>query len=93
MYNDKQATLGRFKSNYQEKLSEAIKKRLVLENDEVLDCRLSHFANKVIEVASQMCYNIDDLLTVCPDLSIPIVVDYHHDWINVRYVLLARALN
>lgn len=32
-----------------------------------------------------MCYDIDDLLTVCPDLDIPIVVDYHHDWINVRY--------
>jgi len=51
------------------------------------------FANQVIEAASQMCYNIDDLLTVCPDLDIPIVVDYHHDWINVRYFLLVPTLN
>lgn len=92
MYNDKQATLRRFKANYQEKLSEAIKRRIVLENDEVLDYRYHIFANQVIEVTSQMCYNIDDLLTVCPDLDIPIVVDYHHDWINVRYFLLVPTL-
>lgn len=85
MYNDKQATLERFKASYQEKLSEAVKKRLVLENDEVLVYHYRAFANQVIEVVSQMCYNIDDLLTVCPDLGIPIVVDYHHDWINVRF--------
>lgn len=38
-----------------------------------------------IKVIQQMCYNIEDLLTVCPGLDIPIVVDYHHDWINVRH--------
>ena len=83
MYNDKPATLERFKVNYQEKLSEAVKRRLVLENDEVLLLH-SSFTNRSIEVVRQICYNIDDLLTVCPDLDIPIVVDYHHDWINVR---------
>jgi len=46
------------------------------------------FANQVIDVVSQMCYNIDDLLTVCPGLDIPIVLDYHHDWIKVRCFLL-----
>jgi UV DNA damage endonuclease len=84
VYNDKQAALERFKANYQEKLSEAVKRRLVLENDEVLVYYYQSFANQAIDVASQMCYNIDDLLTVCPDLDIPIVVDYHHDWIKVR---------
>lgn len=49
MYNDKQATLERFKINYQEKLSGAVKKRLVLENDEVLNSSHS-FANQDIEV-------------------------------------------
>lgn len=93
MYNDKQAALRRFKVNYQKKLSETIKRRLVLENDEVLDCCYHTFVDQAIEVASQMCYNIEDLLTVCPDLDIPIVVDYHHDWINVRYLLLVSALN
>jgi len=88
VYNDKQATLERFKANYQEKLSDAVKKRLVLENDEVLVYRHHSFANRVIDFVSQMCYNIDDLLTVCPDLNIPIVVDYHHDWIKVRCFLL-----
>jgi len=63
-------------------VSDAVKKRLVLENDEVLVYRYHSFANQVIDVVSQMRYNIDDLLTVCPD--IPIVIDYHHDRIKVR---------
>ncbi|KAI0030146.1 UV-endonuclease UvdE-domain-containing protein [Vararia minispora EC-137] len=29
----------------------------------------------------EMCYNVDDLLPVCEELMIPIVFDYHHDWI------------
>jgi len=91
VYNDKQATLERFKANYQEKLSEAVKKRLVLENDEVLKCYRT-CANQGTDVVRQMCYNIDDLLTVCPDLDIPIVIDYHHDWINVCYVYTSQLL-
>jgi UV DNA damage endonuclease len=35
VYGDKAATLARFKDNYQKKLSGAVKRRLVLENDEV----------------------------------------------------------
>jgi len=67
-------------------VSDAVKKRRVLENNEVLVYRYHSFANQVIDVVSQMRYNIDDLLTVCPDLDIPTVVDYHHDWIKVRCV-------
>ncbi|KAF8590258.1 UV-endonuclease UvdE [Ramaria rubella] len=63
MYGDKAATLARFKINYETKLSQEVKARLVLENDEI-------------------CYNLDDLMPVCEELNIPIVVDYHHDWIN-----------
>ena len=35
VYGDKTATLARFKDNYQKKLSDAVKRRLVLVNDEV----------------------------------------------------------
>ncbi|KAF8315433.1 UV-endonuclease UvdE [Clavulina sp. PMI_390] len=63
VYNDKEATLARFRTNYTTLLSEGIKRRLVLENDEI-------------------CYNLDDLMPICDELDIPIVVDYHHDWIN-----------
>ncbi|TFY82770.1 hypothetical protein EWM64_g1242 [Hericium alpestre] len=62
VYGDKPATLARFKENYTSKLSDDIKARLVLENDE-------------------MCYNADDLLPICKELNIPIVFDYHHNWI------------
>ncbi|ORY73221.1 UV-endonuclease UvdE-domain-containing protein [Leucosporidium creatinivorum] len=61
VYGDKKAALARFKENY-EKLSEGVKARLVLENDEI-------------------CYNVDDLLPTCEELNIPLVFDYHHDWI------------
>ncbi|KAG8924362.1 hypothetical protein FRC01_011608 [Tulasnella sp. 417] len=62
VYGDKVASLARFKENYTAKLSDSIKARLVLENDE-------------------LCYNLDDIMPVCDELNIPIVVDYHHDWI------------
>lgn len=35
IYGDKPSTLARFKENFQTRLSEKVKKRLVLENDEV----------------------------------------------------------
>jgi UV DNA damage endonuclease len=35
IYGDKEGTLARFKENYQTKLSDRVKARLVLENDEV----------------------------------------------------------
>lgn len=28
-----------------------------------------------------MCYSAADLLPVCEELNIPLVFDYHHDWI------------
>ncbi|GAA5916295.1 hypothetical protein JCM6882_001073, partial [Rhodosporidiobolus microsporus] len=61
VFGDKEAALARFKENYKE-LSQGVKNRLVLENDEI-------------------CYNVDDLLPVCEELNIPLVFDYHHDWI------------
>lgn len=35
IYGDKETTLARFKENYRTKLSDGIKARLVLENDEI----------------------------------------------------------
>lgn len=54
----KPATLERFRKNYAS-LSEPIKRRLVLENDDV-------------------SWSVHDLLPVCEDLNIPLVLDYHH---------------
>ena len=58
IFGDKAATLERFKDNYQ-KLSSAVKKRLVLENDDV-------------------CYSVHDLMPICEELNIPLVLDFHH---------------
>ena len=55
VYNDKPATIARFRENYTTKLTQEMRDRLVLENDE-------------------MCYNPDDLLPVCEELNIPLVV-------------------
>ncbi|KAI0357706.1 UV-endonuclease UvdE [Trametes cingulata] len=62
MFGDKQATIERFKEVYRTRLTDEMRARLVLENDE-------------------MCYNADDLLPVCEELNIPLVFDYHHNWI------------
>lgn len=58
IFGDKAATLDRFRENYA-KLNENIKRRLVLENDDV-------------------CYSVHDLLPICEELNIPLVLDYHH---------------
>lgn len=54
----KPATLDRFRKNYQT-LSDSIKRRLVLENDDVV-------------------WSVHDLLPICEELNIPLVLDYHH---------------
>ncbi|KPI39166.1 UV-damage endonuclease [Cyphellophora attinorum] len=58
IFGDKAATIERFRENYK-LLSDSIKKRLVLENDDV-------------------CYTVHDLLPICEELNIPMVLDYHH---------------
>lgn len=58
IFGDKAATLDRFRENYA-RLDEDIKKRLVLENDDV-------------------CYSVHDLLPICEELNIPLVLDFHH---------------
>ncbi|KAG5997747.1 hypothetical protein E4U54_002318 [Claviceps lovelessii] len=58
MYGDKEATLDRFRANYS-KLPAGVKKRLVLENDDV-------------------SWSVHELLPVCEELNIPLVLDYHH---------------
>lgn len=58
VFGDKAATLDRFRANYR-KLSPGIKRRLVLENDDV-------------------SWSVHDLLPVCEELDIPMVLDYHH---------------
>ncbi|RGP81797.1 putative uv-endonuclease uve-1 [Fusarium longipes] len=57
-YGDKAATLDRFRENYA-KLSDSIKRRLVLENDDV-------------------AWSVHDLLPICEELNIPLVLDFHH---------------
>lgn len=57
VFRDKAATLDRFRANYK-KLSPGIKKRLVLENNDVN-------------------WSVHDLLPVCEELDIPMVLDYH----------------
>ena len=48
MYGDKEATIARFKENYQTRLSDGIRARLVLENDEVRLCALVSVASVLI---------------------------------------------
>lgn len=58
VFGDKEATLGRFRENYAN-LSDSVKRRLVLENDDV-------------------SWSVHDLLPICQELNIPLVLDYHH---------------
>ncbi|KAI1414449.1 UV-endonuclease UvdE [Hypoxylon sp. FL1857] len=58
VFGDKAATLDRFRKNY-DKLSESVKARLVLENDDV-------------------SWTVHDLLPICEELNIPLVLDFHH---------------
>lgn len=58
VFGDKAATLDRFRENYA-RLSPSIKKRLVLENDDV-------------------SWSVHDLLPLCQELNIPLVLDFHH---------------
>ncbi|KAK8148815.1 UV-damage endonuclease [Beauveria asiatica] len=58
IFGDKQATLDRFRENYQ-KLPRGVRNRLVLENDDV-------------------GWSVHDLLPICEELNIPLVLDYHH---------------
>lgn len=57
-FGDKPATLDRFRQVYPT-LSNDIKQRLVLENDDVN-------------------WTVHDLLPICEELHIPMVLDYHH---------------
>ena len=58
VFGDKAATLDRFRENYA-RLSDEVKARLVLENDDV-------------------SWTVHDLLPICEELNIPLVLDYHH---------------
>ncbi|KAI9828091.1 MAG: UV-damage endonuclease [Thelocarpon impressellum] len=59
VFGDKEATLDRFRENYKG-LPEGVKKRLVLENDDV-------------------SWSVHDLLPICQELNIPLVLDFHHN--------------
>jgi UV DNA damage endonuclease len=59
VFGDKAATLDRFRENYKRRLSQGIKDRLVLENDDV-------------------SWSVHDLLPLCEELNIPLVLDFHH---------------
>ena len=92
-------TLARLKENYRTLLSDDIKARLVIENDEV-SSRILREQNLCLLYSVQMCYNVDDLIPVSEELDLPIVVssltvdedctqrhqfDYHHDWIYASF--------
>ena len=62
-FGDKEATLQRFRENYA-LLSQDVKNRLVLENDDV-------------------SWSVHDLLPICEELDIPLVLDFHHH--NIIY--------
>jgi UV DNA damage endonuclease len=57
-FGDKAANLDRFRTNYKT-LSQSIKNRLALENDDV-------------------SWSVHDLLPLCEELNIPLVLDFHH---------------
>ncbi|KAF3318165.1 hypothetical protein TWF173_008900 [Orbilia oligospora] len=59
-FGDKPATLDRFRTVYTTRLSEGIKRRLVLENDDV-------------------CWSVEDLIDICEELGVPMVLDWHHN--------------
>ena len=58
IFDGKKETLQRFRENYA-KLSQSVKNRLVLENDD-------------------MGWSVHDLLPICEELNIPLVLDFHH---------------
>lgn len=58
VFGDKEATLNRFRENYAP-LAANVKKRLVLENDDV-------------------SWSVHELLPMCEELNIPMVLDFHH---------------
>lgn len=58
MFEGKKETLDRFRENYA-RLSQSVKNRLVLENDDV-------------------GWSVHDLIPICEDLNIPLVLDFHH---------------
>ncbi|KAJ4356217.1 uncharacterized protein N0V89_004247 [Didymosphaeria variabile] len=57
-FGDKPAAIERFKENYS-KLSQSVKNRLVLENDDVV-------------------WSVHEILPLCEELNIPMVLDFHH---------------
>ncbi|KAI0315922.1 UV-endonuclease UvdE-domain-containing protein [Amylostereum chailletii] len=49
---------------------------------EIYSARLSEEAKaRLVLENDEICYNADDLLPVCEELHIPLIFDYHHDWI------------
>ncbi|KAJ6264931.1 UV-damage endonuclease [Drechslerella dactyloides] len=60
VFGDKKATIARFEEVYTTRLSDGIKRRLVLENDDV-------------------SWSVEELLPTCQKLSIPLVLDWHHN--------------
>ena len=73
VFGDKEATLNRFRENYKH-LSPGVKKRLVLENDDV-------------------SWSVHDLLPICQELNIPLVLDYHHHNIIHSYEVREGTLD
>lgn len=62
VYGDRESAIGRFEKEYL-KLPDNVKRRLVLENDE-------------------LGYSVSDLLPICQKLGVPLVLDWHHHYIN-----------
>lgn len=79
VYGDKPAALERFKNVYKTRVSERVKRRLVLENDEAssrIQIACLRLTRLILNLNLQLCYNVDDLLPISLELGIPIVVSF-----------------
>ncbi|KZT29063.1 UV-endonuclease UvdE [Neolentinus lepideus HHB14362 ss-1] len=48
--------------------------------------------NRLVLENDEMCYSAEDLLPLCEELNIPLVFDYHHDWINPSSIAPAEII-
>ena len=80
VFEGKEETLARFRRNYI-KLSDNIKARLVLENDDAVSS--AHFYSAFDANNPSQAWTVHDLLPICQELNIPLVLDYHHH--NIRH--------
>lgn len=97
VFGDKEATLDRFRKNYTTLLSDDVKARLVLENDDVVSFlpTISLLDKPYLPALTDpwQSWSVHDLLPICKELNIPLVLDYHHHNIRRREDLREGTLD